>query len=121
MRTYKKSGLISILSMVLVIGLLSTTLVLNAEGGNRRQKINKQHGVVTKTVKLQTTSSVTADSSVKAEGGNRRLNLNNHHSDGNKGKRVGYARTGRSGAKTVKFVSSTKVTASLRGSRLVKP
>ncbi|MCP4254965.1 MAG: hypothetical protein GY775_16485 [Candidatus Scalindua sp.] len=116
MKAYKKSGFVSIFTMSLVIGLLSTALVVNAEGGNRRQKINKRHDVVTKTVTAEQ-----ADSSVDAEGGNRRLNINNHHSDGNNIKRVSHARTGRGGTKTVKFATSTKVTASLKGNHLVKP
>ncbi len=98
MNSYKKRSLISILTMVMVTGLLSTAqavntdsssrLVRNGDGNNNNRVDHARTGRGgNKTVKVPTFTSETdaqTVSTANTKGNNRRLNINNYHGDGNK-------------------------------------
>ncbi len=134
MNSYKKRGLISILTMVLVIGLLSTAQAVNTDSDRRHVKNgdgnnnNRDDQARTgrtgrtgfKTVKVPTSTSVTTAptvNSVNTEGNNLNGDGNNNNSD--KQARVG--RTGRTGFKADKVPASDSVAGKIVESLSVEP
>ncbi|MCP4265941.1 MAG: hypothetical protein GY777_10265 [Candidatus Brocadiaceae bacterium] len=94
MNVYKKRSLISILTMVLVVGLLSTALAVTTDGSLRRHgrdgngQQNKGHS---------------------GEGHNRRAGINNYNGNVSSNSRGKQARTGRGKTTPVKIPASTSV------------
>ncbi len=96
MSEYKKRGLISILTMVMVIGLLSTAFAITTDGNHRRYSRDgdgQQH------------------SGHSGEVNNRRADMNNLKGVVNNDNRGKHARTGRGKTTPVKIPTSTSVTA----------
>ncbi len=102
MNSYKKRGLMSILTMVLVIGLLSTAaLAVNTDGDHRSYSKDVDGQQIRGN---------------DDKGNNRRANIKNSNGDGNNINISSHARTGRTGIKTIKVPTPTSVTAATTGS-----
>ncbi len=100
MNVYKKRSLISILTMALVIGLLSTALAVTTDGNHRRNGSNgdgRQH------------------KGHSGKGNNRRAGINSHNGNVDNNNRVKQARTGRGKTTPVEIPASTSVTVAPTG------